>query len=608
MLVWTWGRWADVFIDFGRELYVPWRIAAGDVLYRDLAYLNGPLSPTFNALLFALFGTSIRTLVVANIVWIGVLLVVLYRLLSFIGSRFSATVACIAFALLFGFGTQRITGNYNNVCPYSHELTHGILLGLVSVVLLVRHRRTRALPALLGSGFAAGLVFLTKPETFLATAAACGIGLLLPLATRTEPCESRARPALLALAAALAPVAAAFALLATAMPAGEALHGVLGAWPAVLGGIGGRTGFYTAWAGLDFVWFHLRSTLVWFAASLAALLPFLALGLAIRRPGRRRLAVAAIAFVAAAGGLGLVSSIIDWRGMGRPLPLYMLLIAASAAAPLLRDRSHGRGEPAARRLAIVVLAVFALVLLLKLGLYSRIFFYGWALGMPATLLSIVALVDWLPDRVARRGGSGAVVRAASLGILSVVAAVHVQAIAEPLATMTYQVGSGAESLRGDRRALTLLNTLEAIEEHVGPEETLVVMPEGVIVNYLSRRVNPTPYYMFIPLETILYGEETMLAALEADPPDFILFAHRPTPEHGPEWAYFTATYGRRIGEWIDREYESLIQIEDPQMPEESFGRMLLLERRGRAGASLPALPATPMLGSMPPERGGAAPR
>ena len=44
MLWWTWGRWPDVLVDFGRELYVPWRLASGDVLYRDVAYLNGPLS------------------------------------------------------------------------------------------------------------------------------------------------------------------------------------------------------------------------------------------------------------------------------------------------------------------------------------------------------------------------------------------------------------------------------------------------------------------------------------------------------------------------------------------------------------------------------------
>lgn len=28
----TWGTWPDVLIDFGRELYVPWRLSLGERL------------------------------------------------------------------------------------------------------------------------------------------------------------------------------------------------------------------------------------------------------------------------------------------------------------------------------------------------------------------------------------------------------------------------------------------------------------------------------------------------------------------------------------------------------------------------------------------------
>jgi len=31
MLRWTWGTWPDVLVDFGRELYVAWRLAEGEV-------------------------------------------------------------------------------------------------------------------------------------------------------------------------------------------------------------------------------------------------------------------------------------------------------------------------------------------------------------------------------------------------------------------------------------------------------------------------------------------------------------------------------------------------------------------------------------------------
>ena len=42
---WTWGRWADVIMDFGREAYVPWRLVEGGALYSDMAYFNSPSRP-----------------------------------------------------------------------------------------------------------------------------------------------------------------------------------------------------------------------------------------------------------------------------------------------------------------------------------------------------------------------------------------------------------------------------------------------------------------------------------------------------------------------------------------------------------------------------------
>ena len=58
----SWGAWPDVMVDFGRELYVPWRITLGEVLYRDLEWFNGPLSQYVNALWFRLFGVGAWTL------------------------------------------------------------------------------------------------------------------------------------------------------------------------------------------------------------------------------------------------------------------------------------------------------------------------------------------------------------------------------------------------------------------------------------------------------------------------------------------------------------------------------------------------------------------
>src|SRR5713101_946524 len=104
MLAVTWSKWADPLIDFGRELYVPWQLSLGRVLYADVAYLNGPLSPYLNALWFRLFGVGIRTLVVCNVAILTLLIILLYRLLERMSDRLAAAAAGLAFVTVFAFG------------------------------------------------------------------------------------------------------------------------------------------------------------------------------------------------------------------------------------------------------------------------------------------------------------------------------------------------------------------------------------------------------------------------------------------------------------------------------------------------------------------------
>ena len=46
----SWQRWIEPYIDSGRELMVPWRLAHGERLYRDVHFHHGPLGPYFAAI------------------------------------------------------------------------------------------------------------------------------------------------------------------------------------------------------------------------------------------------------------------------------------------------------------------------------------------------------------------------------------------------------------------------------------------------------------------------------------------------------------------------------------------------------------------------------
>ena len=133
VLLWRgWGRWNDVQVDFGRELYVPWRLIEGDVLYRDIAYFNGPLSPYWNALWFNLAGDSLQTLMVVNAVLTGLFAVLLHRLVQVLSGPVAAGATLLFFFPMFACGHFPGTGNYNFLTPYSHEITHGLFLGVAA--------------------------------------------------------------------------------------------------------------------------------------------------------------------------------------------------------------------------------------------------------------------------------------------------------------------------------------------------------------------------------------------------------------------------------------------------------------------------------------------
>ena len=221
MFFWTWAKWCDVLVDFGRELYVPWQLALGKVLYRDIAYFNGPLSPYLNSLWFRFFGPSFHALATWNVLILGAIIWLLYEVLRTISSSVAAIAAILSFVGIFAFGQYEFVGNYNYIGPYSHELTHGMALSLAALYFLRLYLRSRRPAHLFAVGVAAGLVFLTKPEIFIALACAITAAMAVML-WRPDTESSRWRSVALVIAGAITPPLITFVLLTMAMPAAEA--------------------------------------------------------------------------------------------------------------------------------------------------------------------------------------------------------------------------------------------------------------------------------------------------------------------------------------------------------------------------------------------------
>ena len=575
MLRWSWGRWPDVLIDFGRELYVPWQLVSGKVLYTDIESFNGPLSPYWNALWFRVFGTSLLTLVISNLLILTCLVFLLHRLLSEICDQFATTMACLTFVTLFAFGQLGDVGNYNFVCPYSHELTHGLALSFAAIACLSVYHRSGGFLAVAGAGSALGLVLLTKAEVFLAAALALlvGFGLTIWL-------ERPLRHRLLALLATFAGSAAvppllSFGLLGLAMPAEQALRRTLGTWPWVLHTDPFTLRFYRHWMGTLDVRESVRTILVWTGLYAAVFLPAAALSLVFRKPGwLRGWASTGVSTVLLAVLVSMSHAhLVNLRNAWRPLPLVVFLLGVASFLMFIKQRQDPQ---ASRRLTLrLSLIVLAFALLGKMGLYARVQNVGFGLAMPAALLVVVALIDWIPSGLTNRGGYGNLFRTAGVVVVMFTIVDHLHTTAFYFSHKTYRVSAGDDAFLADEQGPLVNRVLGEIVRRVGPNETLLVLPHGVMLNYLTRRVNPTPYIVVDPLMLASYGEERILASFNAHAPDDIVLVAIDEREHGVR--LFGHDFGQRIYSWIREHYREVRLFGSSPLQEGTWG-ILLLQR------------------------------
>jgi len=578
-------------VDFGRELYVPWQLTTGKVLYVDIAYFNGPLSPYLNSLWFRLFGVSITTLIFVNLAILAAITFLIYTIFCDACDRTTATTASLTFVCVFGFSQHVSVGNYNFVTPYSHELTHGIGFTVGMIFLFSRYVRYRQLHVIILAGLFLGLVFLTKAEVFLAAAAAAAVGLgLLEVSSRSL--GRRTGVASLAfVGATLLPIASFIAFLSVQMSATQALRGVAGTWTALLMSNVTMNPFYRLSMGLSDPGTNLLM-MVRASAGIALLAGAVAVADAARGLQKTRKTVAGLSALLVAAVALLVKQVPvpwsptrqwppPWLLIGWPLPF--LTLTAGAAITTMCIGRRAEHQITVRLLPLAMWAVLSFVLLGKIILYPRLYHYGFALAMPATLL-LVALSVWLVPEVLRRFyGRGDFFRRIAVAMVLADIVFYLFLSNMYYSRKDYVVGENGDAIltygpHTDLAGIGTRQALQRIQSLMSPEATFVALPEGVMLNYLSRRSNPTPYINFMPPEMSMFGEATILKSFKAQPPDFILLVHKETSEYGVGYFGTDPGYGRQIMEWVDSHYVTEERVLDEPLRDKRFGIKILKRR------------------------------
>ena len=133
----SYGKLGSYLVDVGREAYLPWQMNNGEILYKDLFNVYGPLGYQINAVLFKIFGTNLNTLYFAGYCSSVIIAFFVYYITMFFLERKSALAVSFVIVAVSVFSN----GLFNFIFPYSYNAVYalvGLLISLYTILLYLR--------------------------------------------------------------------------------------------------------------------------------------------------------------------------------------------------------------------------------------------------------------------------------------------------------------------------------------------------------------------------------------------------------------------------------------------------------------------------------------
>ncbi|MGA7562046.1 MAG: glycosyltransferase family 39 protein, partial [Desulfobaccales bacterium] len=499
---WTWRKWPDLLRDFGRELYIPWQINSGKVLYKDIAYLHGPLAPYLNALWFRIFGVSFTTLVYCNLAIIIAVCSIIFSLIKRSCDRTTAVMACIVFLCTAAFPQFIDMGSFNFVSPYDHSVTHAILFSFILIYCLSSYLRRPRYVMLFFAGFSCGLVFLTKAEIFVPVAITALVGLMLINHDNNSKGRKGHKAFLIFIGSMTIPIALFLAYFLSEMPFSQAAKGILGNWAYIYNTDITNIYFYKTKMGTDRPIFNVA--LIFLSLVILSIITFGALVLDRLDLKKHYIKYLLLSIILLCLVLPLLHDtritviILEVLFIVVYRPIFLITLFSLITVVYL---SYKKKEymTAGKMAPIILLNVFGGLTLGKMILNCRVEDYGFVLAMTAMLIDVAFFVWLIPLLLRQEYSRGNLFR--QLAILScLLISIYSLIISDHFyRKKDYWIGQGSDAFLSygpgyELKGWAVNMAIERIKETTSLDDDFTPIPEGVIINYLMRRPSIFRFY------------------------------------------------------------------------------------------------------------------
>jgi hypothetical protein len=313
---------------------------------------------------------------------------------------------------------------------------------------------------------------------------------------------------------------------------------------------------------------------------LAAIISALFLCHMIKKYKGNSVAVVFFAFI-----IGVIISLtfnVDLSDIGRPLPL-LSLSALIFLVYLLKKSIQEDTITAINHIPVLLLNIFGFFLLFKMFFYSRMFHYGFYLTLPATLTLVCVLTWYLPKWFKTRYLGSEIFLVFVILVFVIFSIKFINVSDYYFRAKTFSVGAGKDRIvtydpKYDSRTIPFSQAIAWIKANVAETDSLIVFPEGIMINFLTKRINPTPYINFMPPEMMIFGDNRILDAIKMNSPDYFVIVSRDTAEYGYDIFGRDKTLGNEIMNWVKEHYEQVVLFGHDPILKNRFGIKIMKHR------------------------------
>ncbi|MFH1846944.1 MAG: hypothetical protein ABH869_05250, partial [Candidatus Omnitrophota bacterium] len=269
----------------------------------------------------------------------------------------------------------------------------------------------------------------------------------------------------------------------------------------------------------------------------------------------------------------MVGNVFNYTLQYRCVPLILIILIFMCLA---RGAFNEQRQVPDKNTVLLAMSLFSLILLLRVILKVEAGRYGFYLLVPGMLLYYVFFLKIVPQIIKYKNP---VFSGALIIFFIFLAGDHFKVSDYIYSQKILEIG-------GNRGKLYFLNTskennckklIEYLQNNTKKDDTLVVFPEGAVINFFSERDNPLRYYQFLPQDLVREKvEDEVIRQLDEKNVDYIAIVQRSTAEYG--YPVFGLHYAKKLKKWINDNYQNPTVFGAIPFTTRDYG-VMLLERK-----------------------------